>query len=221
MNEACRPFREQLGSLALGHLDEIEATAVHAHLDGCSECRAEFRALRDVAGMLPLADPERLGEAVVAPPTGLAERVLSLVREERRLAQRQRRGRLAAAAVAAAIAIAIVVSLVVLAPSDPALAVTLDPSVPQVTTPIEATLTSRSWGTEIRLDVQDLPEGRVYAVWLREPDDDRSPAGSFTAVADGDEVVLSSALRLDEAAGIGISDGAGETMLYGHLPDER
>jgi anti-sigma factor RsiW len=220
MNEACRPFREQLGAMALGHLSDEEATAVRAHLDGCAECRAEFRALREVTEVLPLADPARLGEPSAAPPTGLAERVLSLVREERRLASRDRRNRLVGLAVAASVVLALVAALVVAAPSDPALAVTLDPEVPEATAPIEATLTSRPWGTEIHLDVRGLPEGESYAVWLREADDDRYAAGSFTAVADGDDVVLSSSLALDEAAGIGISDDAGETMLYGHLPED-
>ena len=220
MNESCRPFRELLGALALGHLDDAEATAVRAHLDGCADCRAEFDGLREVAGMLPLADPARIEQAAVTPPTGLAERVLSLVREEQRLAARDRRNRLLGLAVAASIVAALVLSLVVWAPSDPALAVTLDPSVPEATAPIEATLTSRPWGTEIRLDVRGLPQGESYAVWLREPDDDRYAAGSFTAVRDGDAIVLSSSLALEDAAGIGISDGAGETMLYGHLPDE-
>jgi anti-sigma factor RsiW len=220
MNESCRPFREQLGSLALGHLDEGEATAVRAHLDGCADCQAEYRSLRDVTAMLPLADPARIGEASLAPPTGLAERVFSLVREERRLAARDRRNRLLGLAVAASIVGALVLALVVATPSDPALAVTLDPSVPEASAPIHATLTERPWGTEIHLDVRGLPEGETYAVWLREPDDDRSPAGSFTAVRHGEDVVLSSSLALDDAAGIGISGGAGETMLYGHLPEE-
>ncbi|HSL11281.1 MAG TPA: zf-HC2 domain-containing protein [Actinomycetota bacterium] len=220
MNESCRPFREQLGSLALAHLDDAEATAVRAHLDGCADCRAEFSGLREVAQMLPLADPARLGEPSAAPPSGLGERVFSLVRAERRLAAREHRSRLVAIGSAAAVVTAIVVALVVATPSDPAIAVTLDPSVPEATAPIHATLTSRPWGTEIRLDVRGLPRGEAYAVWLREPNDERTPAGSFTAVADGDEVVLSSSLPLDEAAGIGISDGGGETMLYGHLPDE-
>ena len=218
MNEGCRAFREQLGSLALGHLGDAEATAARAHLDGCSECRAEFRGLREVAEMLPLADPERIADATLRPPAGLAERVLSLVLEEQRLATRERRGRLVGLGIAAAVIAAVVVTLVVATPSDPAVAVTLDPSVPEATAPIDSTLTSRAWGTEIRLVVRGLPDGESYAVWLREPDDDRSPAGSFTAVADG-EVVLSSSLRIEDAAGIGISDGDGETMLYGHLPE--
>jgi hypothetical protein len=218
MNEGCRGFREQLGSLALGHLGDAEATAVRAHIDGCGECRAEFRGLREVAEMLPLADPERIGDATLRPPAGLAERVLSLVLEEQRLATRERRSRLVGIAIAAAVIAAVVVALVVATPSDPALAVTLDPSVPEATAPIDATLTSRAWGTEIRLVVRGLPDGETYAVWLREPDDDRSSAGSFTAIPDG-EVVLSSSLRIEDAAGIGISDVGGETMLYGHLPE--
>jgi hypothetical protein len=219
MNEACRPFREQLGSLALGHLDDAEATAVRAHLDGCADCRTEFRSLVEVARMLPLADPDRLGEATIAPPASLGERVLSLVREERRVASRRRRGRAVALAVAAVIVGLVVATFVVVAPDDPAIAVTLDPEVAEARAPIEATLTSRAWGTEIRLDVRGLPEGEPCNVWLREPDDDRYAAGSFTAVSDGD-VVLASSLPLDEAAGIGISDADGETLLYGHLPED-
>src|SRR3712207_1062979 len=117
MNESCRPFREQLGSLALGHLHDAEATAVLAHVDGCEECGTELRGLREVAEILPLADPARLGEPSVAPPTGLAERVLSLVREERRLATRDRRNRVIGLAVAASVVVALVAALVVAASS--------------------------------------------------------------------------------------------------------
>ncbi len=221
MNEACRPFREQLGSLALGHLDEVEATSVRAHLDGCADCRSESRALEDVARMLPLVDPAVVDEASVAPPASLGERVLSLVREERRLAEKRRRGRLRGALAAAAAVVALVVALVVLTPGDPSLAITLEPEPPLATTSIEAELTAREWGTEIRLVAAGLPAGETYVVWLREPDDDRVPAGSFTATRGSGEIVLASSLHVDDAAGIGVSDAAGETTHYGHLPGDE
>ena len=135
------------------------------------------------------------------------------------MASRRRRGRAVALAVAAVIVGLVVATFVVVAPDDPAIAVTLDPEVAEARAPIEATLTWKPWGTEIRLDVRGLPEGEPYVVWLREPDDDRYAAGSFTSVSDGD-VVLASSLPLDETAGIGISDADGETMLYGHLPED-
>lgn len=219
MNDACRPFREQLGSLALGHLSEVEATSVDAHVDGCAECRAELRALTDVARALPLADPSRIDEERVAPPAALGERVLSLVREESRLERRRRRARVAGALTAAAAALGVAVAIAVVAPSRPDLVVTLDPEPPLATTPIEAELTAHGWGTEIRLRADGLPPGTTYVVWLREPDDDRSPAGSFTAADGTGQIVLSSSLPVTEAAGIGISDAAGETTHYGHLPE--
>lgn len=219
MNEGCRPFREQLGSLALGHLDDREATSVRAHLDGCADCRAESATLRAVAGMLPLADPARVVEAADAPPPTLGDRVLSLVREERRLADRRRRSRALGAAAAVLLAVVLAVSAVVLSPADPAVAVTLEPEAPEASAPIEAVLAERPWGTEIRLEVRGLPAGESYAVWLREPDDDRVAAGSFRAGGGRDEVVLASSLPLGDTAGIGISDGAGNTMMYGHLPE--
>jgi hypothetical protein len=218
MNEACRPFREQLGSLALGHLDESERAAVQAHVDGCTGCRTELHSMREVASMLSLADPERLGEATVAPPPNLGDRVLSLVREERRLAGRRRRGRLIGLGAAAAL-VAVVVSLAVTLPGDPGLVVMLEPESPAASAPIEARLEERPWGTEIRLaEIRGLPQG-PYVVWLREPDDERYAAGSFTAGPEG-EIVLASSLALEETAGIGISDADGETMLYAHLEED-
>ena len=219
MNDACRPFREQLGSLALGHLSEAEVIPVRAHVDGCRECRAELASLSEIARMLPLADPSTIDGERVAPPAALGERVLSLVRQERRLAQRRRRSRLTGTLAAAAAAVTLVVAIAVVAPSDPDLVVTLDPEPPLATVPIQAELTAHGWGTEIRLHADGLPAGETYVVWLRQPDDERSPAGSFSAAEGAGDIVLSSSLAIDEAAGIGVSDTSGETTHYGHLPE--
>jgi anti-sigma factor RsiW len=219
MNEACRPFREQLGAMALGHLSDEEATAVRAHLDGCAECRAELRTLEEVAAVLPLVDPGSLEEARVAPPPGLGDRVVSVVRRERAAAARRRRRTWGTGVAAAAALLAIALTAVVALPSGSGdVRVTLEPETGDAA-PIAAVLTERAWGTEIRLDVEGLPAGEPFVVWLREPDDDRVPAGSFTATEAGGSVVLASSLALSAADGIGISDADGETMAYGHLPD--
>ena len=76
--------RASLGAYVLGHLEPAEATAVRAHLDGCSACRAEAAALAPVADMLPLADPERVGApAEPGPPPALLDEVLGRIERER------------------------------------------------------------------------------------------------------------------------------------------
>ena len=49
--------RPLLGAFVLGHLDDTEAAAVRAHLEGCAPCRDEAAQLASVAELLPLADP--------------------------------------------------------------------------------------------------------------------------------------------------------------------
>jgi hypothetical protein len=215
MSEGCRPFREQLGPLALGHLPDPEVASVRAHVDGCADCREELRALEEAAGALALVDPELLDEPL-APPRGLGDRIVSLVREERLLEQRRRRRRLTGLLAAAVLAGALAAVTLGIA-HDPGVRVLLEPQRGGLEA-IPARLVERPWGTEVRLEASGLPAGR-YVVWLREPDDDRVPAGSFDAVAEAGEVVLASALAIDGAVGIGVSEADGTTVLYGHLRD--
>lgn len=58
-------------SYALGALDAEECATFEAHLATCADCRAEVRAHRDVAALLPLA----LGDA---PSASLRDRILAI-----------------------------------------------------------------------------------------------------------------------------------------------
>ena len=77
--DPCRPWRESLGALALGHLDDEERAAVERHISGCAECRSELEQLRAVAALLPGADPERVTVRTIEPPPQLEERVLARI----------------------------------------------------------------------------------------------------------------------------------------------
>jgi hypothetical protein len=214
---------------AIGRLDDAEAAALAAHLDGCAACRAEAAELQPVADALGEADPGRAGagpDQRPQPSPVLRQTVLARLAVDSARRRRRRVAGLAgvAAAAVAGIVVAGLVVAVVTRSDDAAgeeVALTGPPGGSAAAT---AVLDPKGWGTAISLEVSGLEPGRVYNVWLRAPGGGRVGAGSFVAVRTNGamSVDTASALHADQASGIGISTG-GRTVLYGHLenaPDE-
>jgi anti-sigma factor RsiW len=202
-----RHWREQIGSLILGHLTPGERAALEAHLEGCASCRAERDELAPVAAILPAADISRLDRSPTL-PSGLENRVFQRLADLRQ-ADRKRRWRLLGVA-AAFLVIAIPAATLVLRMLDTAEPVNFPP-----TEGIEAAaaLSQRSWGTEIRLEISGLAPEKPYVVWLETTDGRRVTAGSFMAVeGEPSRVTLASALPRSEAVALGLSSD-GETVL--------
>jgi len=82
-------WRHQLGAFALGHLDDAEAAAVRAHLDGCAACRAELAEIAPLAALLDTVDVDRFA-APPAPAPDLGGRIRDAVASERSLAADRR-----------------------------------------------------------------------------------------------------------------------------------
>jgi anti-sigma factor RsiW len=209
-DDACRRWRENLGALLLGQLEDSERAATEAHLDGCADCRAELDLLEPVARALPLADPARLA-APPAPPRSLAHRIARGIAAEKR-ARRRRRLRIGIATAAAAACGGVLAALLLGGGSSPApppverqVAFTSVPRGVQ----LDATLEPRPWGSEITLRVRGITPGTRCEVWLRRGDGTRVPAGSFRYRYEGgsDAAALSSALRPSQARAIGIRAG--------------
>ncbi|WP_197363894.1 zf-HC2 domain-containing protein, partial [Streptomyces clavuligerus] len=94
-----------LGAYVLGVLDTDESRAVEDHLAGCTRCREETRALRELETSLGEVPPEIFLDG---PPQGgdlMLQRTLRQARQERRGAEWRRRSALAAVAVVAAAAV--------------------------------------------------------------------------------------------------------------------
>jgi putative zinc finger protein len=206
--ERCREWRETLGAQALGQLPEGERAALEAHLDGCSECRAELDSLAGVARLLPLADPAHFSKAP-APPASLADRVAATIRAEKR-AQRRRRLRLglslsgATAAVAAAVlAIFVLPGGTATGPEQHVAFGSLPPGLH-----IAATLEPHAYGTEIHMYVRGAPSGTLCRVFVRGPGGVRQPAGTFRyRWGDDSDATLSAALDLSRTRAIGVRVG--------------
>jgi predicted anti-sigma-YlaC factor YlaD len=218
--DACRDQQGRLAMAAIGRLDEAEATALAAHLEGCDACRAEAAELQPVADALAEADPARAGagpDERPQPSPVLRDAVLARLATDS--ARRRRRRAAVIAAVAAAVILVAGLAVGVLTRSDDPVgeevALTGSPGGSAAAT---AVLEAKGWGTAISLEVSGLEPGQVYNLWLRQPDGNRVGAGSFIAVRTRGSMHVDSAsgLHADQASGIGIST-RGETVLYGHL----
>jgi len=211
-----------VGALVLGHLDDDEATAVRAHLDGCPTCREEAAQLGPVAGLLGLADPDRVG-APAEPPREMLDGVLARIDRERAVRSRTRRRSILvrSGAVAAAIAMVIAVALIALWPREPSgpsgELVAMTATRPGVLG--EAVIHEDPRSTWVELTTSGLSPGRTYAVWLEESSGDRSPMGTFTGVEGDLYISLYSTLPRDRAASIGVSAPDGSVVMEGAIPD--
>lgn len=69
-------FLDDVAMLAVGALTQEEAAPVLAHLEQCEICGAEYRSMRSVTAVLPLA----AGEPATSPSPLLKRRIMSAVR---------------------------------------------------------------------------------------------------------------------------------------------
>lgn len=207
--DACRPWREDLGAYALGHLSDEERAALEAHLEGCPACRAEANSLFAVSRLLPHADPERFGPAP-QPPAELGKRIAATIGGERRSKRRQRRLRfgLGFGGAAAATAMAVLAIFVLSSSNEggPEQHVAFR-SLPSGVK-IAATLEPQAFGTEIHMYVKGISSGTLCRVYMRGPGGDDVSAGSFRYRWGADDsAVLSAALDLSRAEALVVHAG--------------
>jgi hypothetical protein len=187
MTDTHRPWREQLGSLVLGHLSQAEESSLRSHLDGCVECSREADELVSVASVLPTADHERVVEAVPPPPVELEERVFERIAEERRRATRSRRGigtRVAGALAAAAVALTVfVIATSDQAPSPSGVETLAFESLPSGGE-ASAELRSVPEGLEVELEIHGMPSGD-WVIAVERTDGTEAQADAFGAPSGG------------------------------------
>jgi anti-sigma factor RsiW len=207
--------RKQLGAYALGQLSPGEAAAVRAHLEGCSSCGSEAAEIERVAGLLPLADPDRLGSTPM-PPEGLLDRVFDRIRDERMRSRRERRRKLATRAglgLAAAL-IAVVVAIGPFRSSGEVVALAAPPGVTG-----EVTLHGRETSQYVELRTQGLPVGEMFAMWIRDGrTDEPVRCGTFRVTPGHIHIALYSSVPRDHATEVGVSTLEGTVVMKAQLP---
>ena len=161
-------FREWSAAYVLGALDAEERQRFEGHLVGCEQCRGDVAVFAPIPALLAGIDsPE-----AVSVPGSVLEDALLRVRSERSSLLRSRRRWRGSAALAGVAAVAAVVFLAgsqLLTEAEPdATSLTVDAE--SVVT-AEITVASRSWGTAINLDLEDLPPRDGYVAWAVDRED--------------------------------------------------
>jgi hypothetical protein len=206
----CRELQGDLAALALGRLDAGEAARVRAHVDGCAGCRVALDDLERTVGVLPLVDPAVL-RSEPAPPADLADRILRQVRDERRRDRVRRRHRVLTSALAAAAAL-LLVAITVFALRDDG-ASTREFAVREPGVDASFSLEANGVGTAVRLEHAGLDPDDVYWLWLTDASGTRVSAGTFHGSDDRSSLTLQSALPLDAAVRIWVTDADDAVVL--------
>lgn len=215
-----RAMRELLGALVLGHLDQTETARVRAHVDGCSECRAEYDSLAPLALALRDVDPDSL-EEWLEPGALLGARIEAEIKTER--TRRNRRSTVQRALIGTAASLILVLTFIAgarLTGDDnpapvPLEAVAVTSETAGVTA--DADLVDHTWGMEIQLSVTGLEGGESYTTTVQAAGREY-PAGEFIGVT-GVEIhcnMNSSVLR-DDATGFTVWDSTGRAVLSADL----
>jgi predicted anti-sigma-YlaC factor YlaD len=212
VSAACEQWRGALAVDALGALEPEERFGLHAHLDGCAECREVARELGQTASVLALVDRDDVGQTASV-PSELTERVLGSLHDDALAARRRRRARVGGAlAGVVALAASLAILLAVGAPAAPP--TRTEVLTGSATATATAVLASRPWGTSITFSERGLPAGEVYLVSMRTATGSWWTAGSFTAPLAGAPASMACYVPLDRITGIRVTDAGGTSVLH-------
>ncbi len=215
-----RAMRELLGAFVLGHLDQTETAQVRAHVDGCSECRAEYDSLAPLALALRDVDPNSV-EDRLEPGALLGARIEADIKTERTRRSRRTAVQRALTGIAASVILVLTFIAGGAFTSDdspapvPLEAVAVTSEIAGVTA--DADLVDHTWGVEIKLNVTGLEGGESYTTTVQAAGREY-PAGEFIGVT-GVEIHcnMNSAVLRDDATGFTVWDSTGRAVLSADL----
>lgn len=206
-------LRELLGAHVLGGLDPTDRHALEEHLPTCAECRAELSTYAVLPGLLRLGAP---AGQTVEPDDAVLAHVVDAAR--RRRGSRRRRMQLLSAAAAVAIA----------ATSGATVAALQEDTVPtRATEPGtrlvaaedtaasgDGVLGTRLWGTAVDLELEGLPTGERFVVWVDADDGTSEQAATWRSTPSG-RVRLSGACAIPraDAATLRVTTADGRLLL--------
>jgi hypothetical protein len=223
-------LRRLLGGYLLGGLDEADLDRLDAHLRDCDDCRQELDELAPVPELLKrLPDAQRAGGDGAQAPIDLASRptaeniegLLRKMRAERSRESRTARVRWLAAAAVVLVAAAIGFGVVRgnhSGPTPEAL-----PSPQLVTAQFEpaegsgmageATLTPKTWGVSVSLDVTKLQGDGPFLCQVKDYKGGVQQAAAWGPTPTGNaKVIGASSIQLRNVSSIMVADQSGHVL---------
>ncbi len=219
MTEDHDELRHLLGPWVLGGLDANDRARFGAHLAACDGCRAEVEAATPVAGLLRRVPQDVWAEpARATTPEQEVAPLLGAVAARRRAARRRAVALGALAAAVALLAGVVLGARLADAGSPPAstTAVTLASTVRSGPSG-RADLESRPWGTQVALELADLPRTGRYTLVVHATDGRRETGATWSATdRDVVRVVGATSLPAGRIATLEVVSAAGDTLAEGH-----
>ncbi|MGX7824895.1 anti-sigma factor family protein [Actinokineospora sp. 24-640] len=203
-----------VGAYLLGALDPADRAVFQAHLAGCPVCEAELLRMAPLPGLL-----QRIDEAEFAEPAPRAEpgRAVAPRGDPLPIPTRPRLS-LVAVAVAVVVALGGLAAYQALRPPD-APTVTWSATNPDSGIGADIDLTSRPWGTEVRIRMRDVPPGKPCKLVVRARDGSREVAGWWAAGTTAEEEIPGST-SFDIAAIDRVEVISGETVVIDLTPPD-
>jgi anti-sigma factor RsiW len=206
-NRTHAQLRELLGPYVLGGLDADDRALLETHLPTCRSCRDELATYAGLPTLLRLGAPATAERG--APDSALADAV-SALRDRRR-----HRRRLVLVA-------AVIMLFGGLGAGTAALRVSDEPSGTTLALTAaadgraagETSLNAKPWGTSVDLDVQGLPQGEQFVLWLVSPSGESQQAATWASTSNGEaHVTGAAALARQDVAHVRVTDSDGELLL--------
>ncbi|MFI6077462.1 anti-sigma factor family protein [Actinoplanes sp. NPDC051343] len=223
-------LRRLLGGYLLGGLDEADTDRLDAHLRDCDDCRAELDELAAVPELLKrLPEAQRAGGDGGQAPISLAARpsaeniegLLRKMRDERSRESRTARVRWLAAA--AVVVVAAAIGFGVVRGNHGQSTPEALPSPQLVTAQFEAaagsgmagqaTLTPKTWGVSVSLDVSRLQGEGPFLCQVRDHEGEVEQAATWGPTPTGNaKVIGASSIQLRNVSKITVADHAGHVL---------
>lgn len=218
MPDNCEHWQGLVAVRALGALDTASEMTLTAHLTTCADCRTLVDEFGVTASALAHGRPENLMSVALTSMTSPApspEHINARI-AARLTAERARHRRRTWSVGIAATAAAVLIGVFIIYPTTTAPTRSATDPIILANSTIDGNIVfeHRPWGTQIYLQARGFTQGQQYNVWLEQVDGTRTPAGTFSGVANTlITVTLASSLPKSQAVAIGISEPDGTLII--------
>jgi hypothetical protein len=209
------PHKIDVAAYVLDALEPRETERMREHFPDCPECRPDYEELCTLPPLLWTLTPADV-EGIVSPtelPQELREALIARAAGRRRRLTRVRPLRIAAAA--AALVVGVATGAVVTGQPSPAPgSATVSATDPQTHVHTSLTLTSRGWGTQIRLHLAGVAGDQHCVLLVRAADGRLDTAATWVASYQGTaDVTGATSIQVGQIRHLDITTTAGRRLV--------
>lgn len=212
-----------LGAYVLGGLDSADSQRFEAHLQECTDCRAELAELESMPALLDaLPVPDAVGltgssrPAAAAQPATSPPRTVLTELAARRRKLRRRWAAWVGAVAAACLALGVAVGPLLNRPPQPDASYSVQA---ESGLRFSVDMARKNWGTELAVNGSSMPLNGTYSLWVRDRDGGEDRACAWTATPSGRvRVTGATPVQLASIASVELRNDADHTVAVITVP---